>query len=152
MEKTIKSILIADDTTENLHLLADFLIDEGYQIRTVTSGALAIKAVETAIPDLILLDIRMPGIDGYEVCKQLKKNDVTKNIPIIFLSGLIDPNEKEKAYQLGGDDYLSKPFDSNELIIKVKNLINLSITRKSIEKLQLEIVKLTNKITELEKA
>jgi two-component system, cell cycle response regulator len=118
-------ILIVDDFPENLKLLAGMLDKQGYEVRSAVSGKIALESIAITLPDLILLDIVMPGIDGYQVCQILKKNQQTAEIPIIFLSGLDTETEKVKAFQLGAMDYIAKPFYLQEVVIRVKTqLIN----------------------------
>jgi len=114
------NILIVDDTPENLSVLRQLLTEKGYVVRPALSGEIALKAVKTQVPDLILLDIMMPGIDGYEVCSILKSEESTAHIPIIFISALTEVGEILKAFQTGGVDYISKPFRTEEVLARVK--------------------------------
>ncbi len=98
-------ILVVDDTPENLSVLRQLLTEKGYLVRLALSGEIALKAVKTYIPDLILLDILMPGMNGYEVCNVLKSSDRTSHIPIIFISALTEVEDVLKAFQAGGVDY-----------------------------------------------
>ena len=118
-------ILIVDDTLENLRLLSNMLSIQGYSVRKATGGEMAVKSVESLPPDLILLDILMPDLNGYEVCIQLKKNPQTAAIPVIFLSALDDPLDKVKAFEVGGVDYLTKPFQLEEVLARVHNQLSL---------------------------
>lgn len=118
-------ILIVDDTVENLRLLSNMLSIQGYSVRKATGGEMAIQSVESLPPDLILLDILMPDLNGYEVCTQIKRNPQTANIPIIFLSALDDPLDKVKAFEVGGIDYLTKPFQLEEVLARVHNQLSL---------------------------
>jgi CheY-like chemotaxis protein len=104
------NVLIVDDTPANLRLLGGMLREAGYTARPVPSGKLALQAAIAEPPDLVLLDITMPDMDGYEVCAQLKANDRLRNIPIIFISALTDTGDKVKAFAAGGVDYVTKPF------------------------------------------
>ena len=108
-EGTSGDILVVDDTKANLKLLSDMLRGEGHRVRPVPSGTLALRAASVDPPDLILLDINMPEMDGYEVCRRLKADDDLKDIPVIFLSALSETEDKVKAFQSGGVDYVSKP-------------------------------------------
>lgn len=119
------NILIVDDTPENLSVLRQLLTEKGYVVRPALSGEIALKAVKTQIPDLILLDIMMPGIDGYEVCSILKSEESTAHIPIIFISALTEVGEILKAFQTGGVDYISKPFRTEEVLARVKTHLEL---------------------------
>ncbi|MGB5711776.1 MAG: response regulator [Waterburya sp.] len=117
----MNNILIVDDTPQNLHLLVDILTKYDYKVRPVPNGKLALSAAEISPPDLILLDIMMPDLNGYEVCKQLKSNPKTKDIPIIFISAVNEVAEKVKAFAIGGADYITKPFQMHEVLMRVKN-------------------------------
>jgi sigma-B regulation protein RsbU (phosphoserine phosphatase) len=118
--ETLKeSILIVDDAPANLRLLSQMLSKLGYGVRAVTSGKRALTSVRTAPPDLILLDIKMPGLDGYEVCKHLKADPETSNIPVIFISALDDIQDKVQAFATGGVDYITKPFQIEEVLARV---------------------------------
>ena len=128
---TKASILIVDDTLANLRVLAAMLYDQGYNIQPVTSGNLALKIANTHPPDLILLDINMPDMDGYEICQQLKSNHELKDIPVIFISALNDTFDKVKAFSVGGIDYITKPFQLEEVYARVETHIKLR--RLSIE-------------------
>jgi len=118
---TKNNILIVDDTPENLSVLRQLLTEKGYVVRPALSGEIALKAVKTQIPDLILLDIMMPGIDGYEVCSILKSEESTAHIPIIFISALTEVGEILKAFQTGGVDYISKPFRTEEVLARERS-------------------------------
>ena len=129
----IHDILIVDDTPENLTVLRQMLAEQNYMVRPALNGEIAIKAVNTSSPDLILLDIRMPGMDGYEVCKQLKSDEKTSGIPVIFISALNELDDKIKAFSLGGVDYITKPFQAEEVLARVKTHLTLRSLQKSIE-------------------
>jgi two-component system sensor histidine kinase/response regulator len=101
------------------------LNDYGYKARPVSSGAAAIRAAQSAPPDLILLDINMPQMDGYEVCRRLKADERLKPVPVIFISGLNEPLDKVRAFQLGGVDYITKPFEVEEVAARVETHLNL---------------------------
>ncbi len=103
-------ILLVDDTRDNLLLLATMLSEAGYKVRKAINGTLALGAVEVAKPDLILLDINMPNLNGYEVCRRLKANQQTVDIPVIFISALDEVLDKVKAFEVGGVDYITKHF------------------------------------------
>ncbi len=104
IESYTADVLIVDDTLANLQLLSSILKDEGYKVRPATSGAMALQAIAQKLPDLILLDIKMPDMDGYEVCKELKRHTRTKDIPIIFISALNELSDKVKAFNVGAVD------------------------------------------------
>lgn len=113
-------ILIVDDTPENIRFLSTLLLTQDYQVRKALSGKMALIAAQTAVPDLILLDVNMPGMSGYEVCKALKENPQTASVPIIFLSALNDVTDKVKAFQAGGIDFITKPFQFEEVLIRIQ--------------------------------
>lgn len=127
------SILVVDDTPANLQVLAGMLKDRGYKVRPVPSGKLALLAAERDPPDLILLDINMPEMNGYEVCEHLKANDALKGIPIIFISALTEPLDKVRAFALGGVDYLTKPFQMEELHARVETHLKLRRLQTELE-------------------
>ncbi|MEH2076242.1 MAG: response regulator [Nostoc sp.] len=115
------NILIVDDTPDNLRLLTKILESQGYIIRKSLNGRMALQAAYRYPPDLILLDINMPEMNGYEVCQQLKASKTTDQIPIIFISALDQINDKVQAFELGGQDYITKPFQELEVLMRVKN-------------------------------
>lgn len=118
-------ILIVDDTPVNLRLLSNMLLGHGYNVRQAINGKMALMAVGVVPPDLILLDIMMPDLNGYEVCKALKANPKTASIPVIFLSALNEVFDKVKAFEVGGVDYIPKPFQFEEVLVRVKNHLAL---------------------------
>ena len=127
-----QNILIVDDIVDNLRVLSSTLNEQGYKIRCAKNGATALKAAVKVIPDLILLDINMPGMDGYQVCQQLKADPQTKDIPVIFLSALDHILDKAKAFHVGGLDYITKPFQVEEVLIRVKNQLDLQFVRAEV--------------------
>ncbi len=118
------NILIVDDTPDNLRLLSTILQSHGYQVRTAINGQMALKGAKIIPPDLILLDINMPLINGYEVCKELKNSSKTAEIPVIFISALDQIFDKVKAFQVGGVDYITKPFQIEEVLVRIENQLN----------------------------
>lgn len=128
----LPDILVVDDTLANLRLLTDILRDAGYKLRLARSGKLALQAARAIPPDLILLDINMPEMDGYEVCRRLKAEMDLKEIPIIFLSGLQDTVDKVKAFQAGGVDYITKPFEPEEVLARVNTHLELRRQKRRI--------------------
>jgi len=125
------SIVVVDDTSANLQVLAGMLKDRGYKVRPVPSGKLALLAAQRDPPDLILLDINMPEMNGYEVCEHLKADDQLKGIPVIFISALTEQLDKVKAFAIGGVDYITKPFQMEELHARVET--HLKLRRLQIE-------------------
>src|SRR6476619_6277725 len=119
-------ILVVDDTPANLQVLAGMLKDRGYKVRPVPGGKLALAAAEREPPDLILLDINMPEMSGYEVCERLKADDRLKGVPVIFISALTEQLDKVKAFAVGGVDYITKPFQMEELHARVETHLQLS--------------------------
>lgn len=115
------NILIVDDTPDNLRLLAKILEFQGYTVRKALNGRMALQGVHRDPPDLILLDINMPEMNGYEVCQQLKASEETAQIPVIFISALERLEDKVRAFELGGVDYITKPFQEQEVLVRVKN-------------------------------
>ena len=124
------NILIVDDTAANLRLLSQMLNEHGYTSRPVADGELALAAARAQAPDLILLDIRMPGMSGYEVCAQLKTDARTCDIPIIFISALDEAEDKVRAFNAGGVDYVTKPFQVEEVLARVQTHLALRELQK----------------------
>ena len=133
-------ILIVDDQPDNLRLLSQILLEQGYEVRKAINGTTALMGVKTVIPDLILLDINMPGLDGYQVCEQLKSNRQTKQIPIIFLSASQNVTDKVKAFEVGGVDYITKPFQVPEVLARVEMQIKITKFNQMRENLSKAIV------------
>lgn len=124
-------ILIVDDQPDNLKILQDILENEGYKITIATSGKMALQLIERNLPELVLLDIMMPKISGFDACITLKSEERTKNIPIIFISGLADTENKVKAFEIGGVDYITKPFEIREVLARVStHLENYRLKQK----------------------
>ena len=119
------NILIVDDTPDNLRLLSSALTDRGYKVRSVINGAMALMGAQAAVPDLIMLDIKMPDLDGYEVCQRLKENPQTREIPVIFISALDEVFDKVKAFRSGGVDYIQKPFQVEEVLARIENQLTV---------------------------
>ncbi len=135
MNQSFSNILIVDDNQSNLKLLRMLLAKEGYRVRVATNGHMALSSVEVELPDLILLDIRMPDLDGYEVCQHLKADEAAGDIPIIFLSGLKDSNDKVNAFSSGGVDYITKPFEAKEVLARVQTHLTLSRLRQDLKQM-----------------
>src|SRR5919199_3073156 len=120
-EASVGNILVVDDTPNNLRLLATMLTEQGYEVRSVINGPMALMAAQAAPPDLILLDINMPQMSGYQVCQHLKAVEQTRDIPVIFISALTEALDKVKAFGVGGVDYITKPFQLEEVLARVEN-------------------------------
>jgi signal transduction histidine kinase len=114
------NILVVDDNVSNLRLLSNMLTEQGYKVRSVVNGPMALTAVQAAPPDLILLDINMPEMNGYQVCEQLKAGEHTRDIPVLFISALDELKDKVKAFSIGGVDYITKPFQFEEVLARVQ--------------------------------
>ena len=127
------TLLIVDDNSDNLRVLNDMLTTVGYKVRVAISGELALDSIRLIQPNLLLLDIRMPGIDGYEVCRRLKEDKKTRDIPVIFISALQDIEDKISAFKVGGVDYVSKPFQPEEVLARVSTHIALYNTREQLK-------------------
>lgn len=124
-EKNKESILVVDDTPANLRFLVEMLTGEGYTVRPAIDGHLAITSAQAEPPDLILLDIMMPHIDGYEVCEMLKADARTQDVPVIFLSALGEVLDKVRAFAVGGVDYITKPFQVEEVLARVATHLSI---------------------------
>lgn len=133
------SILVVDDTPESLQFLSAVLVEQGYSVKCVKSGSMALIAAQAAPPDLMLLDIRMPDMSGYEVCRTLKANAKTCEIPIIFLSALDDMPDKVTAFQAGGADYITKPFQIEEILVRIKSQLALQTAKIEAQRLNIEL-------------
>lgn len=129
MENKKQLILIVDDNPENRKVLLSFLINKGYEVGSSRDGYKAIEFVKNEKPDLILLDIMMPGMDGFEVCEKLKSNPETKHIPVIFLTSKTCTEDIVRGFKSGAVDYVSKPFNSEELIARVEAHIEIKMLR-----------------------
>ncbi|MEP0913820.1 diguanylate cyclase [Leptolyngbya sp. GB1-A1] len=119
------TLLIVDDHLDNVRSLALLLSDSGYLVRKATSGEMALETIRIAKPDLILLDVRMPEMDGYEVCERLKANPSTCDVPVIFLSASHETDNKIQAFAVGGADYVTKPFQAEEVLARVRHQITI---------------------------
>ncbi|MBK1990394.1 response regulator [Sphaerospermopsis aphanizomenoides BCCUSP55] len=123
-------IVIIDDIPANLHLLTNLLKQNGYLVRPFPSGKLGLAGIQHATPALILLDIQMPKMNGYEVCQHLKANELTRDIPVIFISALDEVIDKVKAFTIGGVDYITKPFQAEEVLARIATHLDLSRLQK----------------------
>ena len=119
------NILLVDDRPQNLKLLSDLLEEQGYEVQQAINGVVALQAIAIACPDVILLDINMPELDGYTVCQRLKANPLTQDIPVIFVSAFDEAWDKVKAFSVGGSDYITKPFKTVEVLARVENQLKV---------------------------
>ncbi|MFB2891497.1 diguanylate cyclase domain-containing protein [Aerosakkonemataceae cyanobacterium BLCC-F50] len=127
------NILIVDDLLENLQLLSEALLKLGYTVRSVTNGRMALKTIKVKSPDVILLDIKMPEMDGYEVCKTLKADATLRSIPVIFISALDDVFDKVTGFNLGAVDYITKPFQIEEVVARLESQLTIQRQQKLLE-------------------
>src|SRR5262249_15232921 len=128
-------VLIVDDNPDNLALLAGMLRASGHRVRLASTGARALEISRVHPPDLVMLDVSMPEMDGYTLCERLKADDTTRPIPVIFLSALDDPLDKVRAFQAGGVDYVTKPFAPEEVLARVATQLRVSrLQRETDEK------------------
>jgi len=143
MIMTAGSILVVDDMPDNLQVLSDILSREGYQVRPVTSAAAAFRTMAAALPELVLADIKMPGMDGYEFCRQLKEDPRTREIPVIFISALGETKDKVRAFAAGGVDYITKPFQAGEVLARVRTHLDLYGLRLSLAQVNTALLERT---------
>ncbi|MBW4545593.1 MAG: response regulator [Symplocastrum torsivum CPER-KK1] len=130
------NILIVDDTLENLQLLSNTLSTQGYKVRGAAKGQMAIRTARSSPPDLILLDIKMPEMDGYEVCERLKADEQTRDIPVIFISALDEVIDKVRAFQVGGVDYITKPFHVEEVLARIEHQLMIQLLSTQLQEKQ----------------
>ena len=142
-------ILIVDDNPNNLAVLFDFLTESGFKVLVARTGESAITKAEYSLPDLILLDVLMPGIDGFETCRSLKASNLTKDIPVIFMTALHETENKVKGFSLGAVDYVTKPIQNEEVLARAK--AHLSI-RKLNQKLRDQNVQMQQEIADRQQA
>ncbi len=133
------TILIIDDTPDVLRFLSEALTQQGYEVCSALDGGLALNQIHAIAPDLILLDVMMPGVDGYEVCERLKANPLTKDIPVIFISAIGNSLDKVKGFNLGGVDYVTKPFQTEEVLARIEHQLNLRNLQKRLEEQNLRL-------------
>ncbi|AFY44014.1 response regulator [Nostoc sp. PCC 7107] len=126
-------ILIVDDTITNLEIISDALTTAGFVVTTARNGEKALQQIQDTLPDLILLDVMMPGIDGFETCQKLKTNPLTQDIPVIFMTGISDIETKVKGLNLGAVDYITKPFQKEEVLARIKTHLQLRYLTKTLE-------------------
>ena len=138
------NLLIVDDTPANLRLLSSMLTEKGYKVRAAINGQMALTAVKTEPADLILLDINMPDMNGYQVCEHLKADETLADIPVIFISALDDLQDKVKAFATGGVDYITKPFQIEEVLSRVKTHLTLRRTQRELESARNELLEINH--------
>ena len=143
-EKKTENVLIVDDVVANLVVLTDIVKKSGYIARPVTSVKLAMDAIEAKQPDLILLDITMPDIDGFEYCAMLKKNIKTRDIPVIFISAMTTSETKEKGFLIGGVDFIEKPFEEREVSLRIGTHLKLYRMQRELEEYNRQLQKTIN--------
>ena len=140
LAKTSKgNILIVDDTPNNLRLLSVTLTQEGYEVRSAINGSMALTGAKMEPPDLVLLDIMMPDLSGYEVCQYLKADPITRDIPIIFISATNEVINKVKAFEVGGADYISKPFQVEEVLARVEHQLTIRRLQQQLQEKNIEL-------------
>lgn len=140
------SILVVDDTPDNVRLLSTILTAQGYQVRKALNGQRAIATVQEFPPNLILLDVMMPEMNGYEVCEKLKASPTTSSIPVIFLSALDDVLDKVKAFDVGAVDYITKPFQDKEILARVANQLTIQSQRKLLQEQTKQLEELVGRL------
>lgn len=138
------NILIVDDIEDNLEILGDLLMFDGYKVEKVMSGEAALEQVQVSRPDLILMDILMPGMNGYAVCTQLKADESTKDIPVVFVSSMGDVESKVQGFKVGAVDYINKPFHHAEILVRVNTHITILRLRQNLEEQNARLEKLAN--------
>ncbi len=139
MTSSLGNILVVDDQPANLRLLSDMLNNQGYEVRAAIDGPMALMTAQAESPELILLDVNMPQMDGYEVCSRLKADPATAAIPVIFISGLGETMDKVKAFHVGGVDYITKPIQVEEVMARVESQLTLYRQRRTLEEQRREI-------------
>jgi DNA-binding response OmpR family regulator len=140
-ETTLGDVLVVDDNPINLDLLSGMLLDRGYRVRIATSGKRALAAAAASPPELVMLDITMPEMDGYEVCRRLKADEATRNVPVIFISALDETIDKVRAFEIGGVDYVTKPFQFEEVLARIENQLKLSRLQRELERKNAELIR-----------
>jgi len=149
--KSKGTVLVVDDDKRNVRLIKSLLMPEGYHLLSAESGETALEAVARERPDLVLLDVVMPGMDGFEVCQRLKSGEGTRDIPVVMVTALQSKEDRVKALRLGADDFLSKPVDKAELQARVKSLLRIKAYHDSLVESNREIREKNEKLAELER-
>ena len=145
----LASLLVVDDTLANLRLLGNMLGEEGYEVRPVSSGRQALQAIDHDPPDLILMDVNMPDMDGYEVCRRVRANEQSKDVPVIFVTAWADRAYMVKAFEAGGADYVTKPFLFEEVLARVRTHVALRRTRAALAQSDARVRQLEQRLREL---
>lgn len=148
-EKNNPDILVVDDVPDNIRFLSNFLTIQGYDVRKAIDGEMALRAVKALMPDLILLDVNMPNMSGYDVCIKLKKDPSTCSVPIIFLSAGNEVFDKVKAFQVGGADYITKPFQLEEVLVRIQTQLTI---RELQQKQNIQNIELQQALNDLKQA
>ncbi len=138
------NILVVDDVEDNLEIVGSLLTFDGYNVQTARSGVEALERVQASRPDLILMDILMPGMSGFDVCNRLKAEEDTKDIPIVFVSSMGDLESKVKGFKIGAVDYINKPFQHAEILVRVNTHITMGRMRRHLEEQNAELQRLAN--------
>ena len=142
--KPISTVLVVDDNPKNVQIIALLLREQKYKIIIAVNGLSAIDLVERARPDLILMDVMMPGMDGFEACMIIKTKTENENIPVIFLTALSEKINIVKGFEAGGVDYITKPFNKEELISRIKTHLELKFARDEMQKMTNHLVELNS--------
>lgn len=150
MEFIKRDLLIVDDNPENLKVLGTMLRAEGYNVRAAKNGKQALTSIESSPPDLMLLDVHMPEMDGFELCRIIRANPNFNHLPIIFVSALDDSFNKLKGFEAGANDYMTKPFDVEEVKIRIKIHLKLKNSLDEIARLRAELDKKNEEIGKLQ--
>jgi adenylate cyclase len=145
-------ILVVDDTPVNLKLLADLLTAKGYSIVTAASGAEALEKINGAAPDIVLLDVMMPGMSGYDVCRKIRENPATAMLPVVMVTALDPGQERVKGIDAGADDFLSKPINQPELLARVRSLMRVKTLWDQLADLNRTLeARVTEQVTQVER-
>lgn len=145
-------ILVVDDSAANLRLLSDILSNNGYDVYPAQDGAEALRIASSQLPDIVLLDVVMPNLDGFKVCQFLKNQEKTVNIPVIFMTSLAETRDKVRAFRMGAADYITKPFQAEEVLARVETLISLHAMRKKLELRNLELLSANEELAKVNAA
>jgi signal transduction histidine kinase len=141
-------VLIVDDIPKNIQLLGNILANSGYHVAVATSGKQALSIIQKRMPDLVLLDVMMPEMDGFEVCQRIKENELFKEIPVIFLTAKHDVDDKVRGFEVGGADYITKPFETAEVLARVQMQLQLKTARDMVVRYNQELEKIVEARTE----